>query len=139
MLRKRLTFGDENLIATRIIADKKLIAEGHMNFRSDCRFFTGRSPCVFHKKEGMACHNCPHYSPVGKQILIVKLGAAGDVIRTTPILRKLKEIHPDAVITWVTYFPQLVPSSVDYILDLDAPIPGVPCETFLFVIANSPK
>ncbi len=25
-----------------------------------------------------------------------------------------------------------------YILDLDAPMPGVPCMTFLFVIMNSP-
>jgi len=36
------------------------------------------------------------------QILIIKLGALGDVLRTTSILKGLKEKYPDAKITWVT-------------------------------------
>ncbi len=36
------------------------------------------------------------------QILIIKLGAMGDVLRMISILRPLKEKYPDAHITWVT-------------------------------------
>jgi len=35
-------------------------------------------------------------------ILIIKLGALGDVVRTLPILPVLKEKYPDSKITWVT-------------------------------------
>jgi heptosyltransferase-2 len=35
------------------------------------------------------------------KILIVKLGAMGDVMRTTPLLTALKRLHPKASITWV--------------------------------------
>ncbi|MFH1409360.1 MAG: glycosyltransferase family 9 protein [Nanoarchaeota archaeon] len=37
-----------------------------------------------------------------QSIAIIKLGAAGDVLRTTCILQGLKEIHPTAKITWIT-------------------------------------
>jgi len=36
------------------------------------------------------------------KILIVKLGAVGDVLRTTSILKGLKEKHKDAAIDWIT-------------------------------------
>lgn len=36
------------------------------------------------------------------QILIVKLGAIGDVLRTTSILKGLKQKYPQAVIHWIT-------------------------------------
>lgn len=86
----------------------------------DCRYFRGDIPCSFHKKEKVVCEKCPHYDPIREQILIIKLGAAGDVIRTTPILRKLKEIYPAAEITWLTHTPELVPSDwVDRILKFD--------------------
>jgi heptosyltransferase-2 len=35
------------------------------------------------------------------KILIVKLGAMGDVLRTTPFLRAYKRLHPGCSITWV--------------------------------------
>ncbi|MFI5264821.1 MAG: glycosyltransferase family 9 protein, partial [Candidatus Kapaibacterium sp.] len=54
---------------------------------------------------------------VSENILIIKLGAAGDVLRTTPILHKLKADHPQARIWWLTLSPELVPSThVDRIL-----------------------
>jgi len=37
-----------------------------------------------------------------KQILIIKLGAIGDVLRTTSILKPLKNKHAPCFITWVT-------------------------------------
>jgi len=36
------------------------------------------------------------------KILIIKLGALGDVVRTLPILMAVKEKYPDSEITWIT-------------------------------------
>ncbi len=77
---------------------------------TDCRHFKGDLPCRFHKKEGVECEACPYYDPIQEKILIIKLGAAGDVIRTTPLLRKLKQVYPAAFITWLTASPELVPA-----------------------------
>ncbi|MEA3329259.1 MAG: glycosyltransferase family 9 protein [Nanoarchaeota archaeon] len=38
------------------------------------------------------------------KICIIKLGALGDVVRTTPILQAIKEKFPDSEITWITKF-----------------------------------
>ena len=69
-------------------------------------------PCAPHKKSGVHCAECPEFRPRQGRILLIKLGAAGDVIRTTPLLAPLREKFPDHAITWVTDFPALVPSSV---------------------------
>jgi ADP-heptose:LPS heptosyltransferase len=67
----------------------------------DCRYFTGDRPCLWHKKEGVLCR-CDHYSGVDQRILIIKLDAAGDVLRTTCILPALSAAYPQAAISWVT-------------------------------------
>lgn len=86
----------------------------------DCRYFRGDIPCSYHKQENVICENCPYYDPINQKILIIKLGAAGDVVRTTPLLRKLKQVYPESFITWLTLTPELVPSNwVDQILDFD--------------------
>jgi heptosyltransferase-2 len=85
----------------------------------DCRFFRGDRPCEFHKKEGVHCDGCPYYQKIVKRILIIKLGAMGDVIRTTPLLPRLKELYPEAEITWITYTPDVVPSIVDRVLNFE--------------------
>ena len=36
------------------------------------------------------------------KICIVKLGALGDVVRTLPLLKAIKEKFPDSEITWIT-------------------------------------
>jgi len=91
-----------------------------MKVNYDCRHFKGDMPCYYHKKEGLVCEDCHFYSPVKKRVLIIKLGAAGDVIRTTPLLRKLKQKYPEAEITWLTESPDLVPSDwVDRIWKFD--------------------
>ncbi len=89
--------------------------------KTDCRYFRGDLPCKPHKKFGVHCvdekgKDCSHYDPISKRILIIKLGAIGDVIRTTPLLRKLKESEPHAEVWWLTLTPDVVPSSVDVIL-----------------------
>lgn len=65
-------------------------------------------PCDPHKREGVHCGRCPHHDPVRTRVLIVKLDALGDVLRTTCILPALRERHPGAQVTWVT-MPAAVP------------------------------
>jgi len=69
-----------------------------MIFHYDCRFFLGHKPCKFRR----VCEDCPHYQLIGRRILVIKLGAVGDVIRTTPLLRGLRGAHPGCHITWLT-------------------------------------
>ncbi len=93
--------------------------------RRDCRHFRGDVPCRPHKEHGVHCVDhrgepCPHYDPASRRILIIKLGAIGDVIRTTPLLRKLKDIEPAAEIWWLTHTPEVIPSSVDVLLPFNA-------------------
>ena len=81
-----------------------------MIIKNDCLFFNGDQPCNPHKESGYHCDGCPAYIQIEKKILIIKLGALGDVIRTTPILRKLKKKYPNSHITWLTYFPDVLSS-----------------------------
>lgn len=89
----------------------------------DCKFFEGDKPCSPNKQYGVFCSDCTLYerdesinnefpsigAPVAlqnnnelKKILIVKLDAVGDVLRTTSILRSLKDKYADSEITWIT-------------------------------------
>jgi heptosyltransferase-2 len=77
-----------------------------MSFQSreiafDCRFFLGDRPCVWHKRTGALC-TCERYEPVAERLLVVKLDAMGDVLRSTALLPPLAEAHPRAAITWIT-------------------------------------
>jgi len=86
----------------------------------DCRYFRGDIPCSYHKQENVICETCPHYDPIKEKILIIKLGAAGDVIRTTPLLRKLRQVYPAAHISWLTLTPELVPTGwVDQVFSFE--------------------
>ncbi|MDP4198929.1 MAG: glycosyltransferase family 9 protein [Bacteroidota bacterium] len=88
-----------------------------MLYHADCRHFRGDIPCAPNKREGVHCEGCAYYDPVSENVLIIKLGAAGDVLRTTPLLHPLKLEHPNARIWWLTQSPELVPGShVDRIL-----------------------
>jgi len=65
--------------------------------RRDCRHFIGDRPCG----RGTDCSECAKYAPMGARIAIVKLAAAGDVLRTTAVLPPLKRSYPDSQITWI--------------------------------------
>jgi heptosyltransferase-2 len=67
----------------------------------DCRFFLGDRPCVWHKRTGVLC-TCDHYEKIDERLLIVKLDAMGDVLRSTALLPPLAGAHPHAAITWIT-------------------------------------
>jgi heptosyltransferase-2 len=45
---------------------------------------------------------CDRYERVEEHLLIVKLDAMGDVLRSTALLPPLAEVHPHAAITWIT-------------------------------------
>ncbi len=93
----------------------------HSIYNSDCRHFKGDIPCRPHKLYGVHCVEedgsvCKYYSPFNNRILIIKLGAIGDVIRTTPLFTRLKKEYPDAKFYWLTKTPEVVPEEVDEIL-----------------------
>ena len=68
----------------------------------DCRHYRGDRPCIYHKKDGVKCGDCRYYSPFSEKILIIKLDALGDVLRTTALLPALRELHPQSQISWIT-------------------------------------
>ena len=84
-----------------------------MILKTDCRYFRGDVPCKPHKLHGVHCESCTYYDSVDKNILIIKLGAIGDVIRTTPLLHRLKKEFPHAKIWWLTLTPEMLPDFVD--------------------------
>lgn len=69
-------------------------------FKDDCRYFLPDRPCRYHKELGVVCQ-CELYQKVEKTILLIKLGAAGDVLRTTGLLQGLKAKYPQSHLTWL--------------------------------------
>jgi ADP-heptose:LPS heptosyltransferase len=69
---------------------------------TDCKFYVGSKPCKFHKIDKRLCENCSDYMKYNKRIIIIKLDALGDVLRTTSILPALLEKYQDSHITWIT-------------------------------------
>ncbi|MDX9703820.1 MAG: glycosyltransferase family 9 protein [Candidatus Auribacterota bacterium] len=67
-----------------------------MKFNIDCRYYVGEKPCKYNR----LCDECPHYDKFGTKILIIKLGAMGDVIRTTPVLPLIAMQYQKRHITW---------------------------------------
>lgn len=88
------------------------------DLKTDCRYFKGDIPCRQNKQFGVMCDNCEFYRRADSKILIIKLGAAGDVIRTTPLLYPLKNEYPNSKIFWLTYTPELVPVNIEKGVDV---------------------
>jgi heptosyltransferase-2 len=73
---------------------------------TDCSNSLLDRPCVYQKNNNAHCKKCKNYSKLStqkdnKRILIVKLGAMGDVLRTTFLLNGLKELYPKSKISWI--------------------------------------
>jgi len=78
-------------------------------YRTDCRHFRGDRPCAPHKLHGAECATCTsYYDPVQRRLLLVKLAAMGDVLRTTSLLPAIHRRWPASHLTWVTA-PDSVP------------------------------
>ncbi len=67
----------------------------------DCRQYRGDRPCGA-GVQGVCPAVCAHYDAMGFRILLIKLGALGDVIRTAAVLPGLKAARPRSHITWVS-------------------------------------
>lgn len=51
----------------------------------------------------------PRITTKATRILFIKLGAIGDVIRTTPLIEKYKKKYTNCHFSWITHSPQVVP------------------------------
>jgi heptosyltransferase-2 len=80
---------------------KVIPVAGSREIAFDCKFFLGDRPCIWHKQSGELC-TCDRYEKVEERLLIIKLDAMGDVLRSTALLPPLVETHPHASITWIT-------------------------------------
>jgi len=64
-----------------------------------CRHYGGYKPCP---KGGDDCTACEPGDARGTEILIIKLAAMGDALRTKCLLAGLRRAHPQSWITWLT-------------------------------------
>ena len=97
----------------------------------DCRYFLGDRPCVWHKQQGVLCQ-CEHYEPLRQSLLIIKLDAVGDVLRTTCLLPVISKAWPGVRIDWLTrpesvplldnnpYLTEILPYGAEALLHLSA-------------------
>ncbi|NLA24799.1 MAG: glycosyltransferase family 9 protein [Bacteroidales bacterium] len=77
----------------------------------DCRQFKGGIPCEPNKLYDVECGNCEYYEAIDKRILIIKLGAMGDVIRTSPLITAYRNKYPNCHISWLTLTPDILPQN----------------------------
>ena len=73
-----------------------------MDLNADCRHVRWDRPCAPHKQRGKLCASCDEYDPIRHRILVVKLAATGDVLRTTAFLPAIHATWPSARVTWLT-------------------------------------
>jgi len=59
-------------------------------------------PCEPHKATGQLCAGCTEYVPFVDRVLVVKLGAMGDVLRTAAILPDIVARHENPKVLWLT-------------------------------------
>ncbi len=96
--------------------------------KTDCRHFRPDRPCGPHKLHGVVCATDEqYYDRVQHRLLVVKLAAIGDVLRTTSLLPGIHRRWPGAHVTWVTA-PGAVPlfagnRLVDRVLAFDGSAP----------------
>ncbi len=69
-------------------------------FHPECRHYSGYKPCP---KGGDHCDQCGPEDLRGTEILIIKLGAMGDALRSKCLLTGLKRRWPQSWITWLTH------------------------------------
>ncbi|RMH55649.1 MAG: glycosyltransferase family 9 protein [Candidatus Hydrogenedentota bacterium] len=64
--------------------------------RTDCRHYRGEYPCSLRK----VCWECSDFAPIPPRALVIKFGAPGDALRTTPLLEKLRKEGYEEI-TWI--------------------------------------
>lgn len=67
----------------------------------DCRHYRGDKPCEAGHDD--ACpRGCEDYAPQGTRVLVIKLSALGDVLRSEVVLDGIRQTWPACQVTWVT-------------------------------------
>ena len=97
----------------------------------ECRYYLGDRPCTWHKQKGVFCE-CEYYTPLSKSLVIIKLDAMGDVLRTTCLLPIIEKEWPGVRIVWITrkeslpllennpYVTEVIPFTTDALIHLSA-------------------
>ena len=67
-----------------------------------CRHYRGSKPCIFNKSEGVECPTCTRGEDFKCRVLIIKLDALGDVLRTGSLVPIISRRHPSPFICWLT-------------------------------------
>src|SRR4051812_9269647 len=67
-----------------------------------CRYYRASRPCVFNKIDGSECPDCTHKSHYHSRILIIKLDAIGDVLRSASLLPAILSSHDAPFVAWMT-------------------------------------
>ena len=93
--------------------------------KRDCRWFREDVPCTRHKQSGVHFLDergqpLKQHESITPEILIIKSGAIGHVIRTTPLLSRLRQVYPKVPILWLTLTNEVVPRTVDVVLPFTA-------------------
>ncbi len=73
-----------------------------INIKPTCRLYRGDTPCTPNKLRGKECPTCDEFDPIKERILLIKLGAPGDVLRTTALLPAIRRRYPQSEISWLT-------------------------------------
>ena len=69
-----------------------------------CKHFKGDRPCKYYwvdRSKNCGQHTCLHYDNFNERILLIKLDALGDVVRSTALVEGLKKKHKNSQITWL--------------------------------------
>lgn len=93
-----------------------------MIIHADCRHYRSDRPCEPHKRAGRICEGCPEYDRASTKVLIVKLDATGDVLRTTSLLHPLHRSIPGAHVTWITRREAVDVLKPNRLIDLVVPL-----------------
>jgi ADP-heptose:LPS heptosyltransferase len=83
------------------VAVDRAVARVSEWLKLDCRHFRGDRPCAA-GVQGDCPTVCGKQQPMGVRVLVIKLGALGDVIRTAALLPGIKEAWPRSYVVWVT-------------------------------------
>ncbi|HEX6811903.1 MAG TPA: glycosyltransferase family 9 protein [Planctomycetota bacterium] len=78
-----------------------------IDLKRDCRHVRWDRPCAPHKLRSKVCSTCDEYDPIRHRVLVIKLAATGDVLRTTALLPAIHAAWPHSRVTWLTR-PQAV-------------------------------
>ena len=68
-----------------------------------CKHFKGDRPCKYYWiDKSWDCSVCEHHNPFKERILLIKLDALGDVVRSTALAEGIKKKYPNSELTWLT-------------------------------------